>query len=92
MSRKHSKIEQLDGNTSIDSEDEQEDMKYTETEKYWKAGNLTTVFQSFLDANEIVDSSNLSEEEKVVEKAKVLEARKSAFGDEYEYYPPWRRW
>ena len=83
MSRKHSKIEQLDGNTSIDSDDEKEDQTYSETERYWRTGNLTTVFQSFLDANEIVDGSNLSEEEKVVEKAKVLEARKIAFSDEY---------
>ena len=88
MARKHSQIEQLDGF----SEDISEDNKYSDTEKYWKTGILTTVFQSFLDANEIVDScSDLSEKEKDHEKAKILEARKCAFGDDFRYYPPWRK-
>ena len=88
MARKHAQIEQLDGF----SEDILEDDKYSDTEKYWKTGIFTPVFQSFLDANEIVDScSDLSEKEKDHEKAKILEARKCAFGDDFRYYPPWRK-
>ena len=50
------------------------------------------MFQSFLDANEIVDScSDLSEKEKDDEKAKILEARKFAIGDDFRFYPPWRK-
>ena len=89
MTRKHSQIEQLDGNVS--DVNEELDEKYADTEKYWKTGILSTVYQSFLDANEIVDGSDLIEKEKEDEKAKILEARKCAFGDEFKYYPPWRQ-
>ena len=91
MTRKHSQIEQLDGNLSVVNEELYEDEKYADTEKYWKTGILSTVYQSFLDANEIVDGSDLIEKEKEDEKAKILEARKCAFGDEFKYYPPWRQ-
>jgi hypothetical protein len=51
---------------------------------------LGTAFQSYLDAIEIIETSNFSEDFKDVEKSKVLEARKQAFGSEFEYYPPWK--
>ena len=56
MTRKHSQLEQLDGNISDVTDDEDE--KYAETEKYWKTGILSKIFQSYLDANEIVDRSD----------------------------------
>ena len=58
MARKHSWLEQLDGNILDVSEDVSEDEKYAETEKYWKTGILSKIFQSYLDANEIVDRSD----------------------------------
>ena len=59
MARKHSQLEQLDGNISDVTEEVSEDEKYAETERYWKTGILSTVFQSYLDANEIVDKMYL---------------------------------
>ena len=41
MERKHSQIEQLDGNNSDVTEDVCEDEKYAETEKYWKTRILS---------------------------------------------------
>ena len=39
----------------------------------------------------IIKKSDFAEHEKKVEKEKVMEARKEAFGDDqYRYYPPWR--
>ena len=64
--------------------------KYLETENYWKTGNLGTIFQTFLDANLIVEKSELTEEFKAIENEKILEARKRAFGKDYKYYPPWK--
>ena len=58
---------------------------------YWKTGRLGTVFQTFFDVNQIIDSSNLSEEMKEIEKAKVLEARKCVFGANYKHVPPWNQ-
>ena len=65
LSRKHSKIEEIDGNISIDSD--KEDEKYIDTERYWETGILTTIFQSYLDANHIVECSTLSVLAKVVD-------------------------
>ena len=87
-SRKHKNIEQLDGEGCYD--DMIHDEKYEETEHYWKTGMLSTVFQSYLDVNEILEKCELTEEEKVIEKKKVLEARKFAFGTDYIYVPPWK--
>ena len=87
-SRKHSKIEQLDGN---DDGGTDEDREYDETINYWREGKISTIYQSFLDVNAITEESDLEEHEKKMEKEKVLEARKEAFGDDlYRYYPPWR--
>ena len=88
LSRKHWRIEQLDGN---DDGDTDEDREYDETIKYWREGKISTVYQSFLDVNSIIEKSDLAELDKKVEKEKVIEARKEAFGDDlYRYYPPWR--
>ena len=89
MSRKHATIEQLDGNSSVD-EDSMSDEKYDNTKHYWEKGWLGTIFMTFLDANEVIDGSNLDEENKIIEKEKVLEARKRAFGENYKWYPPWK--
>ena len=58
MNRKHHRIEQLDGNVSVAS-DVDNDEKYSGIENYWKSGILGTCFQYFLDANEILDNSEL---------------------------------
>ena len=89
MSKKHAIVEQVDGNATLIRDDSEEDDKYSDTCHYWKTGILGTSFQTFLDANEIIDSSNFSEEIKEIEKAKALEARKFAVGENYEYMPPW---
>jgi hypothetical protein len=62
MTKKHAQLEQLDGNTSIseDSEEIERD-KYSETIRYWKEGKLGTTFQSYLDANDVIETSNFSE-------------------------------
>ena len=91
MTRKHLNIEQIDGNDTFVSEDLEEDDKYSGTCHYWKTGRLSTVYQSFLDANDIIDHSNLTEERKSSEKAKVLDARKCAFGSNFNHVPPWNQ-
>ena len=75
MAKKHENLEQVDGNEEIE-----DDYIYSETEHYWKTGKLGTIYQTYLDVNEIIKSSNLSEESKDDEKAKALEERKFAFG------------
>ena len=41
----------MNGN-HLDNED-CEDKKYSGTDNYWKKGNLGTIFQTFLEANDI---------------------------------------
>ena len=57
-----------------------EDELYKRTEEYWKRGTLgtgvSTVFQQFLDANDVIDKSDLDEEEKKLEKDALIEAKK----------------
>ena len=89
MAKKHARIEQPDGNISF-NEGSTIDEIYENTEHYWRRGWLGTIFRTFLDANEVIDSSNLDEENKAKEKEKVLEARKTAFGENYKWYPPWK--
>ena len=72
------------------SEDNDDNDKYIGTHNYWKTGRLTTIFQSFLDANDIIESSNLNSEMKIIEKETVLEARKLAFGKDFRHFPPWK--
>ena len=56
---------------------------------YWTEGKLGTVFQTYLDAIDVIESGDFKEDFKDVEKPKVLEAKKQAFGTDYLYYPPW---
>ena len=62
MTKKHSMIEQVDGNVTLMVDNLVEDDKYAETCHYWKMGRLGTVFQTFIDANTIIESSNFPEE------------------------------
>ena len=89
MARKHNNIQQVDGNATFDSEESDDDKKYSGTHSYWKTGRLGTIFQSFLDANEIIENSNLEVEIKMKEKEKILEARKFAFKKDFRDFPPW---
>ena len=73
--KKHKDIEQLDGLDASIKEDF-EDTQYSNTEKYWKTGCLGTSFQSFLDANEMIEESSLDDIEKENERAAILAARK----------------
>ena len=84
MTRKHSKLDKLDGNTSFVSDEE-----YSRTKLYWKSGRLTSTYQNFLDSNKIVENSELSEEIKTIGKEKILEARKIEFGKFFRNVPPW---
>ena len=84
MAKKHANLEQVDGNDTV-----LEDIEDDYTEHYWKNGKLGTIYQTYLDVNEIIKSSNLSEESKDDEIAKALEARKFAFGSHYQHVPPW---
>ena len=90
MARKHSTIDQTEGNISLAINDEiDDDEKYSGTKHYWTTGKLTTIYQSYLDAKDIIENSNLENTIKVKEKEKVLEARKFAFGDDFRHFPPW---
>ena len=84
MTRKHNSIEQLDGCDDLEEND-----KYLSCSNYWKEGQIGTVFQTYLDAIDIIDKSDLREDDKDVEKSKVLEARKQAFGTNFRFFPPW---
>ena len=88
MTRKHPNLEQLDGSNSV-MEDLDVDEKYHSTKHYWEKGKLGKVYQTFLDANDIIESSDLNEECKQMERNKVLEARKCSFGGSYIYFLPW---
>ena len=88
MSRKHSKVEQLDGITdNISLEDEE----YAGSKHYWASGWLCGAYLSFVDANATVEKSDISEEEKKMEKMKVLEARKTALSSSFADFPPWSK-
>ena len=90
MTRKHGNIEQLDGSSSMCEDSEKEkDEKYSRTVHYWKELRLGFGYQTFLDAIEVIESCDMSENEKEVEKEKVLEARKLALGPSFKFFPPW---
>ena len=61
------------------------------TERYWRTGILGSTFQTYLDVLIMIDGSTLEEDDKNIEKELVLKARKEAFGDDFMYYPPWRK-
>ena len=84
MTRKHDAIEQLDGNAT-----DIEDQKYAGSKHYWEEGRLGSVYQTFLDAKEIIEESELDRDDKENEKTKLLEARKTAFGKLFHHFPPW---
>ena len=87
LSRKHSKLDQLDGFSDTDNEDQ----KYNDTVHYWKTGWLGTMYHSFLTANDIIDNSDMPEDWKKVEKERILQARKTAFGSSFSNFPPWSK-
>jgi hypothetical protein len=84
---KHRNIEQLDGCDSV-SDDMEEDDKYMKTLHNWEQGKIGTVFHTFLDKMDVIENSDLTKELKVLEQTKVLEARKEAFGNNFELFPP----
>ena len=63
--------------------------KYEDSRHYWENGRLGSVYQTYVDANTLLDELDLSESQKIIENMKVLEARKRAFGCDYKHYPPW---
>ena len=87
ITKKHGIIEQLDGNAV--EIDELCVEKYEETKHYWERGWLGTGYQTFIDATKIIEGSELSEEVKRYEMDKLLEARKTAIGPSFRFYPPW---
>ena len=52
MARKHSKLEQLDGNNTFN--EESDDEKYSSIEHYLKNGWLGSAYQNFIDANDVI--------------------------------------
>ena len=95
MSRRHSMIEQLDGAISDDMIDDEYEkrilQKYKNTVEVWRTGKLGQSYQVYLDALEVINESDIVEAEKENERVMILEARKKAFGDDFEFYPPWKR-
>ena len=88
MSKKHDVIEQLDGNDSS-AED-----RYAES--YWERGFMGTGYQTYLDAIENIESSDISSEEKSNETDRAHKAREDAFlerGENLDFihkrWPPW---
>ena len=90
MGHKHKNIEQLDGFSEFENE-EDDDQLLLSTERYWRTGILGSTFQTYLDVLIMIDGSTLEEDDKNIEKELVLKARKEAFGDDFMYYPPWRK-
>ena len=89
LSRKHGNIEQLDGHNDSSFSDE----KYDSSRHYWETGRLGKRYQTYLDASEIIDKSDISEDDKLIEKEKLSNARKSVFcvqdKQNFKYFPPW---
>ena len=71
-------------NGKIDDDD-----KYERTKNYWKKGKLSSSYQSYIDANEILDEIDYDSDTMDTEKEKILEARKLAMGKSYYRSPPW---
>ena len=92
ISNKHGNPEKVDDHTV--SEDDNSDLwkSFDATRHYWKSGSLGTCYQTFLDVNSEIENSTLNQAEQEVEKDRALQARKDAFGKEFEYYPPWKKW
>ena len=52
-------------------------------------GWLGSAYQTDIDAIELIESSEISEGAKIIEKDKLLDARKLAIGTNFKYFPPW---
>ena len=89
MARKHSQIERIDGNTDFSISENPSDEIYASTKHYWEKGYLGGGFQTYIDALEVIEEMDISADEKNVEKARILESRKRALGENYKYFPPW---
>ena len=76
-------------NLEVRSELDESDNCYEGSKHYWKSGYLGQGYQAFIDAKKVVDESSLDEEEKKVQIDAILEARKTAIGENYKYFPPW---
>ena len=85
MSRKHSKIEQLDGTVDGDGYDQH----YEGSKHYWSKGWLGGAYQSFMDAMETVEKCDMPEDEKETLKETVIRSRKEGLGANFPYFPPW---
>ena len=90
VGRKHQNIDQLDGNTSLDILNYENDNLYENTKDYWINGYIGRTYQTFIDAIQMVEESTLDEAEKKIEKEEILNARKEAFGDDFRFYAPWK--
>ena len=66
-----------------------DDLKYENTEHYWKEGWLGRVYQTYIEANEVLNEIEMDSRTKNLEKEKILDARKLAFGNNYKHFPPW---
>ena len=55
-------------------------------------GWLGGAYQSYIDAYSTLEESDLSEDEKNTEKAKLLDARKTALGVSFAHYLPWDKY
>ena len=89
MARKHRNIDQIDGNSDEKVLDLEK--KYESTEHYWERGRLGIAYYVFVECKEIIDASDISEEEKLKEKEKLLDARKAALGSTFHQFPPWSK-
>ena len=88
MARIHRKIDQIDGH-SDQPDDEKDDEKNDGSQHYWKSGWLGGAFQSFKDAFEVIEECDIPDDDKKIEHAKLLDARKTALGASFSYFPPW---
>ena len=80
-SKKHEEIPQLDGESPYESD----------TDCWWINQQIDSLkcFQKYIDVLKDIDDSTLSEQEKNEEQEKLNSGRKSAFGDNFKWFPPW---
>ena len=64
--------------------------KYESTANYWKSGFLGTVYQRFLDVNDVINGMDFTVQEKAEAKNAILEAGKPAFNcKNWIDFPSW---
>jgi hypothetical protein len=82
-SKKHEDIPQLDGESECERD----------TDEWWvKQNNYSLkIFQMYIDVLKDIEKSSLSEEKKNEEREKVTNGRKAAFGDNFQWFPPWSK-